>query len=216
MNKTPFDLVIFDMDGTLVDSMGCLEDWLYRAVKAECPPSLMPAHISAAFGPTEQKIIEKFVPAGRVTACLNAYYDLYEAEHGRVYIYPGINELLRQLQLRGVPLALCTGKSRRAVEITLDILGWEDRFKFIVTGDDTVRFKPDPEGLNLILAKFKTAPSRTIFIGDSAADIVAADSAGVLSGHAQWGHPAPLPAGTPPPTYTFFTPQAVPIEAKPR
>jgi len=216
MTKTAFDLVIFDMDGTLVDSMGCLEDWIYRAVKAECPPSLMPAHISAAFGPTEERIIEKFVPAGRVAACLNAYYQLYEAEHDRVYIYPGINELLGRIQLRGVPMALCTGKSRRAAEISLRLFGWEDHFKFIVTGDDTVRFKPDPEGLNLILAEFKTAPARTIFIGDSAADIVAADSAGVLSGHAQWGHPAPLPPGTPSPAYTLLTPEAVPIEVKPR
>jgi len=187
--------------------MGCLADWLHRAVKAHCPPSVTPATITKAFGPKEEKIIEQFVPKDLVRECLNAYYDLYEREHDRVYVYPGINELLRQVQARGIPMALCTGKSRRATEISLARLGWKDHFKFIVTGDDMARFKPDPDGLDQILSRGEFERSRSIFVGDTVADIAAAANAGMLSGHALWCCPGPLPAGAPKPTYEFPTPQ---------
>ena len=202
-----FDLIVFDMDGTLIDSMGCLEDWIYRAIKDHSAPSVNPAAVTAAFGPTEQRIIEAFVPADRAAACLDAYYALYEAEHGRVVVYPGVDELLRQIRQRGIPMALCTGKSRRATEISLARLGWKDHFKFIVTGDDMARFKPDPDGLDQILSRGEFERSRSIFVGDTVADIAAAANAGMLSGHALWCCPGPLPAGAPKPTYEFPTPQ---------
>lgn len=205
--KKAFDLVIFDMDGTLLDSMGCLADWIHRAVREHCPPSLTPADITAAFGPTERKIIEKFVPKELVKPCLSAYHELYEREHDRIYVYPGIAVLLKELHRRGVPLALCTGKSRRAVEISLDLLGWENFFGDIITGDDTSSPKPDPQGANFILERVKADKKRTIFIGDGAADTGAAKAAGILCGRAEWGKPGELPAGSAIPEYRFAEPQ---------
>lgn len=207
MAPNKLDLIVFDMDGTLVDSMGCLEDWIYRAIKDHCAPSVTPAAVTAAFGPTEPKIIEAFVPADKVAACLDAYYGLYEAEHDRVVVYPGVGELLRQIGLRGTPMALCTGKSRRAVDISLARLGWENYFKFIVTGDDMARFKPDPDGLNQILSRGNFKRSRAIYIGDTLADMAAAAGAGILSGHARWCCPAPLPVGAPKPSYELAAPR---------
>lgn len=163
--KSAFDLVIFDMDGTLLDSMGCLADWIHRAVKAHCPPSLTPADIRAAFGPTERKIIEKFVTKELVQPCLNAYHALYESEHEKIYVYPGIDTLLSELYRKGVPMALCTGKSRRAVEISLELLAWEGFFSEIITGDDTSNPKPDPEGVNMIIKRTRAAKKRTIIRG---------------------------------------------------
>ncbi len=208
MTKT-FDLIIFDMDGTLVDSMGCLADWLHRAVKDHCPPSVTPAAITSAFGPTEEHIIAQFVPKELIQPCLDKYYDLYQREHDRVYVYPGIEDLLLAVRKQGIPMALCTGKSRRAVEITLDRLAWRSYFKAVITGDDTKRFKPDPEGLNLILGQIPAIRRRTIFIGDSPADLAAAVSAGVLSGRAEWGLPGRMPRVNAQPDYQFATPQAV-------
>ncbi|MFA6434827.1 MAG: HAD family hydrolase [Elusimicrobiales bacterium] len=187
MSSKTFDLIIFDMDGTLLDSMTCLADWLHRAVKDHCPASVTPATITSAFGPTEKQIITQFVPKDLVQLCLNAYYDLYEREHDRVFVYPGIDKLLEAVRNQGVPMALCTGKSRRAVEISLNRLGWRSHFQTVITGDDTTRFKPDPEGLNLILGQIPAARKRTIFIGDSPADTEAARNAGVISGRAEWG-----------------------------
>jgi len=187
MSNKAFDLVIFDMDGTLLDSMVCLADWLHRAVKDNCPSPVTPAIITSAFGPTEEQIIEKFVSRDLVQPSLNVYYDLYEREHDRIFVYPGIDKLLEAVRNQGIPIALCTGKSRRAVEISLDRLGWRSHFQAIITGDDTTRFKPDPEGLNLILAQIPVARKRTIFIGDSPADTEAANKAGIISGQAEWG-----------------------------
>lgn len=182
-----FDLIIFDMDGTLLDSMACLADWLHRAVKGHCPASVTTATIAGAFGPTEKQIITQFVPKDLVPRCLNAYYDLYEREHDRVVVYPGIDKLLEAVRILGIPMALCTGKSRRAVEISLDLLGWRSHFQTIITGDETTRFKPDPEGLNLILEQIPVTRKRAIFIGDAVADTAAAHNAGIISGRAEWG-----------------------------
>lgn len=209
MTAGPFDLIIFDMDGTLMHSMDCLADWIHRAVKGHCSPSVTPAAITGAFGPTEKKIIEQFVHKDLVKPCLNAYYDLYKHEHDRVPVYPGINELLIEIQKRGIAMALCTGKSRRAVEISLDLLGWESLFPVIITGDDTLRFKPDPEGLNLILKKNPAVPGRTIFIGDAAADTGAARNAGIISGRANWGAHGISTAVDARPHHVFTTPQSV-------
>ena len=209
MSTKAFDLVIFDMDGTLMDSMACLADWLYRAVKDHCPPSVTPATITGAFGPTEKQIIARFVSADLVQPCLNAYYDLYEREHDRVFVYPGIDKLLEAIRDKGIPMALCTGKSRRAVETSLGRLAWSSHFQAIITGDDTTRFKPDPEGLNLILTQIPASRKRTIFIGDAVADTAAADNAGLISGRAEWGVPGNIPPVNARPDYRFTTPQAV-------
>lgn len=209
MSRTAYDLTIFDMDGTLLDSMDCLVDWIHRAVKNRCHTSVTPAAITAAFGPTEGQIIERFVGDSLTKTCLDLYYELYEREHNRGYVYPGIDGLLKALKAKGIPLALCTGKSRRAVDISLRLLGWESLFQVIVTGDDTKRFKPDPEGINLILTRIKADRPKTLFIGDSAADTAAAVNAGVHSGRAQWGVTdsslPPLPA----PNYIFKEPRDV-------
>ncbi len=204
-NKT-FDLVIFDMDGTLLDSMTCLADWLHRAVKDYCLPSVTPATITSAFGPTEEQIITQFVSKDLVQQCLNAYYDLYAREHDRVFVYPGIDKLLEAVRNQGIPMALCTGKSRRAVEISLVRLGWRPHFQTVITGDDTTRFKPDPEGLNLILGQILAARKRTIYIGDTAADTAAAVNAGVISGRAEWGTSGDMLPINAHPDYRFATP----------
>lgn len=209
MKTTAFELVIFDMDGTLLNSMDCLTDWLYRVVKAHCSPSVTPADLIAAFGPTEEKIIAQFVPGELAKSCLDTYYDLCEREHERVQIYPGINKLLKELQKQDILMALFTGKSRRAAEISLDRLGWRSLFRISITGDDIIRFKPDPEGVNLILERTRAAGKRTIFIGDSDADMAAARSAGIIGGRAEWGGSGLLSAVTVHSDHQFATPQAV-------
>jgi phosphoglycolate phosphatase/pyrophosphatase PpaX len=206
-----FDLIVFDMDGTLIDSMGCLEDWIYRAVKPYCAPGLKPADVSAAFGPTEKEIIARFVPADAVQACLESYYTFYEQEHVlRVRVYPEVDFLLKELRRTRVPTALFTGKSRRAVEMSLDQLGWCDIFQNIVTGDDIKRAKPDPEGLNTLLKQTAASPARTLYIGDSPSDIAAARNAGVKSGHARWGLASDIqPDGALPPDYKLTAPDGL-------
>jgi phosphoglycolate phosphatase/pyrophosphatase PpaX len=161
------------------------------------------------FGPTEEQIIAHLVDKDLVQPCLNTYYKLYEREHDRIYVYLGINELLKAVQKQGIPMALCTGKSRRAVEISLKRLAWNSYFQAVITGDDTKRFKPDPEGLNLILGHISAARKKTIFIGDGTADIAAARNAGILSGHAQWGVPGHTHPVNVHSDYQFATPQAI-------
>ena len=189
MASKVLDLVIFDLDGTLMDSMPCLGDWLGRAIMEYCPRPIKQAEIAASYGPPEQGIVAKFVPAAQVQACLDRYFSIYKSEHSKVLAYPGITELLKELRRRGIATALCTGKGSKATYISLDHFGWRELLDVVVTGDDTKNFKPDPEGINLILGRLGADPRRTLFIGDTNADLGAAKSAGVLSGWAAWGAP---------------------------
>ena len=103
-------------------------------------------------------------------------------------IFDGITELLDELQNRGAPMGIMTGKGRDTADITLAELGWADRFKSVVTGDEVARPKPDPEGPLLVARELGIAPRECVFIGDSPADIQAGKSAGMRTVWAGW-HP---------------------------
>jgi pyrophosphatase PpaX len=84
-----------------------------------------------------------------------------------------------------------TGKGRRAATITLAALGWEAMFDAVVTGEDVVRQKPDPQGLLIVCERLGVPASDCVFVGDSPADIGAGKNAGMRTIVAGW-HPVYL------------------------
>jgi HAD superfamily hydrolase (TIGR01509 family) len=160
------DAVVFDLDGTLVDSRLVVT----RAHRASL----------AAVSTLEEL---------RGGSGLNAFHDrLAELAH-ELRAFPGVAELLAALP---VPAAVVSGASREACAIVLAATGLEGRFEVVVSADDVRRAKPDPEGLLLAYERLGVEPERCAYVGDLAGDVAAARSCGAVAVAAAWaGGPTP-------------------------
>lgn len=160
------DAVVFDLDGTLVDSR--------LAVTQAHRASL------AAVSTLEEL---------RGVSGLDAFHERLTELAPDLRSFPGIAELLAALT---VPLAIVSGASRDACAIALEATGLAERFDVVVSGDDVHRSKPDPEGLMLACSRLGLEPARCAYVGDLAGDVAAARTCGALAIAAAWaGGPVP-------------------------
>jgi phosphoglycolate phosphatase len=183
----PFDAraVLFDVDGTLVDSLNAFRIVAERAA-APYGVTITEAVVREALN-TTQPFWELALPvewADR-TATLEALardaarlWPSVLREHGRVF--PGVSAVLGSLRDRDVKLGIVTGSRRGSLEALRDA-DLLDVFDAVVTGEDVQRRKPDPEGIVTCLAMLHVEPSDAIYAGDTPLDVRAAQAAGVFA-----------------------------------
>lgn len=186
------DAVVFDFDGTLVDTFPLM----LAAFNAACQPyratPVTREEMVSHFGPgagTEVPILS--ILAGRDDpACAEAFYDAYAARHGELCAcFPGLREVMLDARAAGCKLGIVTGKGRRSAAVSLCELDLEHLFDAVMTGDDAPAPKPDPRGLLLVLEQLGVPPERALFVGDSEADIGAGRAAGTRTAAACWNEP---------------------------
>lgn len=190
-----FDLIGFDLDGTLVDTSGDLAAALNHALgtigRGPLPVEqvqrmvgrgarVMLTRALAATGGAGPELMERLFPV------LIDHYAAHIAVLSRPY--PGVVEALDALAARGARLAVCTNKLEGLARLVLDALGLGDRFTAIVGGDSTGALKPDPEPLRAMIDQ--AGGGRTLFVGDSENDILAAKAACVPSVAVSFGYVA--------------------------
>ena len=95
-------------------------------------------------------------------------------------------EVLEYVKSRGLKLAVFTGKGTETTQISLEELGIDGFFDYIVTGNDVRNHKPSSEGLVKILKHFNLAPGEALMVGDGVSDIKAAHEAGIKVGAVLW------------------------------
>lgn len=183
--------VIFDLDQTLVATLELIvasfNHVLGRYAKKELPAE----RIVAAFGPTEEGVLQELLTTRYRPEALADYYRFYQANHRRAAVYPGIKPVLTLLSSHRVGRGIFTGKGNRSTLLTLAAAKLLDSFEVIVTGDNVSRPKPHPEGLLKAMAALKSDAERTLMVGDAPADFAAAQAAGVRGWGAYWGVPEP-------------------------
>jgi len=180
--------VLFDLDGTLIDTKRLYLECYRRAVEPRLARRPSDDELMALRPRSEIRFLGALVPPAEVDACMNDFWKHYDALHATHFggVYDGVPELLDGLRARGHRLGIVTGKSRRSWDITAPIarLG---PFDVVVLDDDVRAAKPDPHGIRLALQRLDTPPANAIYVGDTLSDVLAARAAGVQPFAATWG-----------------------------
>jgi|SRR6185436_822580 len=183
--------VVFDLDGTLVDSRLDLATAVNATRERLALPPLPVETIAAMVGEGARTLLRRALPervAGEAfEVALALFLDVYfERCLDATVAYPGIPELLAALAPR-LPLAVLTNKPERHSRRILDGLGIAAHVGLLVGGDTLPMRKPDPAGLLHIAARWAASPQRLLLVGDSDVDVATARSAGTPLALVAWG-----------------------------
>lgn len=202
----PLELVLLDLDGTLVDTAPELSDALNDTLARFGLPAVDPAQVPRWIGHgTQPLLVHTLAAQARVDAAAVRASDclpLVQAEFRRCYalrcgtrstLYPAVRRTLAALRARGVALALVTNKEACFVRPLLAAHGLAALFDRVVCGDTLPTRKPDPAGARDCLRHFGVNAQRALFVGDSAVDVATARAAGI----AVWAVPYGYNAGEP-------------------
>ena len=184
--------VIFDMDGTIIDSLPLCVKAFQLAVEPIAQRPFSEEEILSAFGPSDEGTIAVFIPDAVETG-MEQFLSHYRRLHPAMCSKPfdGMIDVLEELKARNIPIGLVTGKGPRSLAITLEELGLEHYFDAIETGSALRANKP--EGLRKILDKFNLSPSEAVYIGDAPGDIVACREVAIPIYTAAWAKLVDLP-----------------------
>jgi phosphoglycolate phosphatase len=171
----PFDVVAFDLDGTLADTAPDLTAALNHALGELGRPPVPAEDVRHMVGHGARALLQKGLAAtGEMTEALvdrgfPIFIDYYLAHIADdTTIFPGLNAVLDQLAARGVKLAVCTNKAEGLARRCVDELGWANRFDALVGGDTLPVRKPDPAPLFEAIAR--CGGGRAAYVGDSITD----------------------------------------------
>lgn len=177
---------VFDLDGTLADSLGDISRALGRVLQRNRRRVISQEETRDLIGKGPRTLIERAWiltghPAEERAAqkLTREYLEEYRKNpKGGTRSFPGVDEGLRRLFQMGWQLGLCTNKDGRAARALVEELGWARWIRAVVSGDEGYR-KPDPRALRLALQKLRAPHGRHLFIGDSEVDLQTARNAGV-------------------------------------
>lgn len=175
-----FDLIVWDWDGTIVDSVGAVTDAIVGAAADLGLPTPPRERARWVIGLGLLEAIRHAVPSIRreqVPAFVDRYRVHFLRRDGELPVFSGIAELLRGLDASGVPLAVATGKSRAGLNRALAQTGLGPRFVATRCADEGAP-KPDPWMLRDLAESLGTEPSRMVMIGDTTHDLEMARAAG--------------------------------------
>jgi phosphoglycolate phosphatase len=192
--RDPVRLVVFDCDGTLVDSQHHIVASMTAAFRARGLEHPAPAAILALVGLPPAVMAAALLPAqsadehqALAEGYRQAFFALRQRPDHCEPLYPGTVAMLDRLQADGFLLGIATGKSRRGLDATLGAHGLLQRFVTVQTAD-VARGKPDPDMLLRAMNAVGAAPAATLLIGDTTFDMQMAVSAEVRPIGVAWGY----------------------------
>jgi phosphoglycolate phosphatase len=192
----PILLVVFDLDGTLIDSRHDLADAVNALLAELGGEPLGVDTVTAMVGEGAAVLVRRALIAADLDPATPgaldrflAHYDQRLTVHTRPY--DGIPESLAALRSDGLALAVLTNKPEHPSRVILERLGLAPFFSEVIGGDGAAGRKPDPSGLLRIAERARVAPSATLMVGDSPIDTETARRAGALMCVARYGFGAP-------------------------
>ena len=203
MKPVPVELVIFDLDGTLIDSSMDLANSV-NATRANL--GLLPMEHALVYtyvGNGAPVLIRKALgpeyPDDVVASALEYFLHYYRAHMlDNTVLYPGVREMLDRFRRKGIPMAVLTNKPVRFSQAIVDGLGLHEHFRSVYGGNSFEQKKPHPVGIETLMAENGAACERTLMVGDSEVDVQTARNARVTACGVTWGFQPEAFAGHPP------------------
>ena len=188
MLSQPIRAVLFDLDGTLIDTLPDLHAAACAMLNDLGRPPLPLESIRAYVGRGIPNLIKRVLanslhvaedPNPPPPEAVASYRRHYARENGRnAKVYPGVLEGLASLRAQGVPLGVVTNKADTFIQPLLEQTGLSGYFEVLVGGDRLPKVKPDPMPLVWACGRLGVSPTETLFVGDSINDALAARAAG--------------------------------------
>jgi phosphoglycolate phosphatase len=191
-------LIVFDLDGTLIDSRQDLAD-AANALIAQRGGSPLPVEaVTAMVGEGAALLVRRALTAAGLPVDLDAdlprFLELYDERLlAHTALYPGTADALERLAARAT-LAILTNKPQRPTEAILRGLGVHGYFAHVIGGDTAFGRKPDPAGLRHLISTAGASDRDTVLVGDSAIDLRTARAAGIRICLVRYGFGFPLAA----------------------
>jgi pyrophosphatase PpaX len=187
-----FRIVLFDLDGTLIDSGPIILASMQHAVRTVLDREIPPDELGLTIG--GQGIVAQMqaIDAEHAEELLDVYKEHNDGLHETLEAFDELIALLPRLKAEGRRLGIVTAKRHRTVGLALDRFpALRDDFDVVVAHEDTDRHKPDPDPVALAIERLGGTPSEAAYVGDSPFDIQSAKAAGAYAVAVGWGgiHP---------------------------
>lgn len=191
-SRYPYDLILFDLDGTLIETAPEIADAVNDTLKQFNLPAVTQQQVNDWIGHgTRSLLIQALAEVGRTTVQAVQVADNFqqiEAAFGvhyerccgtRSHLYPRVRETLQALRAEGIKLVVMTNKEGRYTQVVLDAHQMSPLFDRVISGDTLPVKKPNPAGIVDCLERFRVARERALFVGDSSIDVATARNAQV-------------------------------------
>ncbi len=182
-----FPVVLFDLDGTIVDSGWMILASFRHATRTvlgrEIPDEVLMARVGSGH------LVEQMADfdAEKAEELAHAYREFYAPLHSELEAFPGMIELLHRLDDEGRTLGVVSAKRGDIVQLAFDALGFGDVMDVVVGSDEAPRGKPHPDQILVALERVGADPDSTAYVGDAPFDVAAAKAAGVHAIGVTWG-----------------------------
>jgi len=178
--KEEIKLVIFDLDGTLIDSYKAIASSFNYVMRYFGKRPKSARDIRKAVGWGDRFLLKPFLNKEDLDLALRIYRGHHQASlKSQARLYPGVKELLKYLKDKGYKLAVASNRPTRFSLIILRVLKLKDYFDYVLCADKLKRGKPHPQILNLIRKKFNLKPRQALYVGDMVIDLLAGKKAGI-------------------------------------
>jgi pyrophosphatase PpaX len=179
--------VLFDLDGTLVDSGAIILASFKHAARTVLARDVEEEQIAALVGGSNLHEQMRVLSPAHVDELVRVYREHNRPLHDELEAFEGVEELMETLSKQGRKLGIVTAKGRPTVDLAFAVLSLERYFDAVVTADMTDRHKPDPDPVLKALELLESEPAEAAFVGDSPYDIAAGRAAGVFTVAVSWG-----------------------------
>jgi pyrophosphatase PpaX len=185
--RRPF-AVLFDLDGTLIDSIGLLLECVHHTFEGRTPAPTDDEWIAGIGTPLRKQLAAYTTSDDEIEQLVDRYRTYQREHHDRMtWAFPGVTETLLELERRGHPMGIVTSKSNEMMDRGLEWVGIMRHMQTRIGMDNAKKHKPDPFPVLMALEELGYSTGEAVFVGDSPHDIASGNAAGVISIAALWG-----------------------------